>query len=68
MARDTSSLPNDDTVGVDVDDYERWRLQFGDLQGAGAGNLQNVPEPAAWALAVLGITCGLRVRSNLIRR
>lgn len=64
-----NSLPNDDTAGVGADDYNRWKSQFGDSQGAGAGNLQSVPEPAAWALALLGITWSLRVRTqNYLRR
>ena len=60
-----NSLPNDDTAGVGADDYDRWKSHFGDSQGAGAGNLQSVPEPAAWALALLGIAWSLRVRTEL---
>jgi hypothetical protein len=65
------SLPagTDDTPGsVDVDDFARWKLHYGDtIFGAGAGatvSTENVPEPASTMLAVYGVVvaAGLRRR------
>ncbi len=48
-----TSLPNDDTAGVDLDDYNRWKSNFGDVPGAGAGALgAAVPEPSSLLLIV----------------
>jgi hypothetical protein len=53
-----TSLPNDDTPGVDQDDYNRWRAHFGQTTGSGSGASANsaVSEPAtllllSWAAA-----------------
>ena len=57
-----ASLANDDTPGVGLDDYTRWRTHFGQTGGSGSGAGANsaVPEPASagWLLlggAVVGI-------------
>jgi MYXO-CTERM domain-containing protein len=49
------ALPNDDTAGVDTDDYDRWVEQFGET-GSGSGGQSgspSVPEPTSAVLAVL---------------
>lgn len=44
-----TALANDDTPGVDVDDYERWKLHFGEAIGGGSAaavsSRLTVPEP-----------------------
>ena len=49
-----TSLPNDDTLGVGADDFDRWRMNFGATNGAGTGSLEDspgpVPEPSSWLL------------------
>lgn len=44
-----TSLPNDDTAGVDQDDYTRWKTHFGESSGMGgfAREATTVPEPAS---------------------
>ncbi len=66
---DTTSLVADgnDNQIVDQADYEVWRQNFGrtwqDLAtGSGAGLTAAVPEPAAIALALIALTCGLNSR------
>lgn len=63
------SLPNDDTAGVDANDFGRWRLNFGQpAGGVGAGSLTgaalSVPEPgsivALWVGMAISV-CQLRV-------
>ena len=56
-----TSLPNDDTPGVGLDDYDRWKTHFGESNGIGSGARANttVPEPATLVLpilATLGVT------------
>lgn len=48
-----TSLPNDDTVGVDQDDYIRWKTNFGMTAGGGSLGQSPVPEPATIGLALL---------------
>ena len=48
-----TSLPNDDTVGVDQDDYIRWKTNFGMTAGVGSLGQSPVPEPATFGLALL---------------
>jgi hypothetical protein len=53
---DSESLPNDDTVGVQADDYVRWRSKFGQAASAsalGVGAESTVPEPAAVVVMVM---------------
>ena len=47
-----TSLPNDDTAGVGPDDNTRWKTNFGQTVGSGAGADVNaaVPEPATVAI------------------
>jgi sulfur carrier protein ThiS len=68
-----TSLPNDDTTGVGLGDYDRWVSNFGATVGAGdtANANQIIPEPTAvWlALAVVAITSRLRIhRASCITR
>jgi hypothetical protein len=60
------ALPNDDTSGVDLDDYERWKLHFGEPSGSGSAGSASaeVPEPTPLAmLAVAGMaTLAMRRR------
>lgn len=53
-----TALANDDTAGVGPDDYDRWKMHFGESAGAGSGSLSDsvaVPEPAGlvWLLGTL---------------
>jgi hypothetical protein len=46
----STSLPADDSPGVGPDDYTRWRAQFAETGGSGAGTVLTgaaVPEPTA---------------------
>jgi len=49
-----NSLPNDDTPGVDQNDYTRWKTHFGEVaivgSGAGSGLPASTPEPSGMAL------------------
>jgi hypothetical protein len=67
------SLPagTDDTPGsVDVDDFARWKLHYGDtIFGAGAGatvSAENVPEPAS--LTMIAMCLGLLAANRRPRR
>jgi hypothetical protein len=51
-------LPNDASLGVGADDYQRWRQNFGTAAGgAGAGEMTSasVPEPGAITLLLLAV-------------
>jgi hypothetical protein len=52
-----TSLPNDDTAGVGIDDYTRWKMHFGEMGGSGAGDSvkATVPEPTAPVLIIIGM-------------
>jgi len=60
-----TALPNDNTFGVDFDDYDRWKTHFGEGDGEGGGSMQPaaVPEPTCALLLLIGFgfTC-LRAR------
>ena len=45
----------DESGDIDVGDYEFWKMRFGNVIPAGAGNAAIVPEPAANAVALLGL-------------
>jgi endonuclease I len=67
-----TSLPSDDTPGVDVDDYDRWKLHFGETAGSGLGAAgsahapASVPEPATCALLLIAVAaCRGRRRSAI---
>jgi hypothetical protein len=46
-----TSLPNDDTTGVALDDYQRWSANFGQSAGSGGrSSSSEVPEPAIFML------------------
>ena len=59
------SLPNDDTMGVDLDNYDRWKAAFGET-AAGSGSAivgaAAVPEPAAGTTLLLGMMMALARR------
>jgi hypothetical protein len=52
-------MPNDDTPGVGMDDYDRWKANYGttSMEGGGAGAHGAIPEPSALALAALAAAC-----------
>lgn len=61
-----AALPNDDTLGVDMDDYDRWVSNFGQsLLGAAAGVV--VAEPSS-AILVLISAAYMRRRVRLVGR
>ena len=66
-----NSLPNDDTPGVDHDDYARWKSNFGNVLLHGAGAIAQsppaVPEPATCLLAFVGLALLLNVRARIAR-
>ncbi|MEX2309611.1 MAG: hypothetical protein WD738_18705 [Pirellulales bacterium] len=41
---------------IDAGDYTVWKSQFGDTSGSGSGANLAVPEPKAWAMALLVLT------------
>ena len=52
----SSSLPNDETVGVDASDYTVWKLNFG-LTSLSGSSLEAiaVPEPTSLAMIAVGL-------------
>lgn len=63
----SESLANDDTPGVGMDDYTRWKNSFGQSAGSGA-TAQGVPEPASAALlAMAAVLIGGRIRREARR-
>jgi autotransporter-associated beta strand protein len=50
-----TALPNDDSPGVDFDDYDRWKRHFGESSGGGSVGAASaaVPEPTTASLLVL---------------
>ena len=64
-----ASLPNDDTAGVGLDDYDRWRHNFGNssISGSGSFSFGSVPEPSSAShllLAFLALACHACFRTN----
>lgn len=60
-----TSLPNDDTAGVDNDDFDRWKTNFGQTNPGSAGATlgASVPEPGALFLVLAATSlCGRRPR------
>jgi hypothetical protein len=67
-----TSLPNDDTAGVDMDDYDRWVTHFGEMAGSGSstslapgespGAKYAVPEPGALFLVLAAAVVLLPIR------
>ena len=61
----STSLPNDDTPGVDLDDFARWRAQYGHTMGGTGASLgemagSEVPEASSLALlTIASIACGV---------
>ncbi|MEX2091072.1 MAG: hypothetical protein WD971_00265, partial [Pirellulales bacterium] len=66
-----NSLPNDDTPGVGQDDYTRWKANFGQVAGSGAGSTAlgspAAPEPSACLLALIGLALMLNLRAFVAR-
>jgi hypothetical protein len=58
------ALPNDETIGVALDDYERWKLHFGEPAGSSSASLASaqVPEPASFALLTVAGMAALATR------
>jgi fibronectin-binding autotransporter adhesin len=56
----TTSLPNDNTPGAGLDDYARWKANFGQTTGQGNSALQtaSIPEPPTVLLLFLAATVG----------
>jgi hypothetical protein len=48
------SLPNDNTPGVGLDDYDRWKSHFGIASDSLVGFENSVPEPGCAGVLVLG--------------
>mgnify|MGYP001254160141 CR=1 FL=1 len=73
-----ASLPNDNTPGVDVDDYDRWKFYFGKVPpGIGSGNGSGaasahataaVPEPATCALLLIAVSACLGRRHIAVQQ
>ena len=69
-----NALPNgDDTPGVGMDDFARWRSQFGQSAsglGAGFGDLAGIPEPTSilaavdWRHWIATLQAAQKLRSN----
>jgi uncharacterized protein DUF4886 len=60
-----TSLPGDNTAGVGADDYDRWRMHFGNASDGRGFAAVSVPEPMAAncaVMAVLVVTSQSRVR------
>ena len=49
-----NSLPNDSSPGVGLDDYTRWKNNFGQ-PGSGSGSVSNSPEPTSLALLTVAL-------------
>jgi hypothetical protein len=58
-----TALSNDDSLGVDQDDYDRWKSNFGQTAGAGSRAMESatVPEPLTRLLVLLA-ACGVCLR------
>ncbi len=67
-----TSLPNDDTPGVGQDDYTRWKANFGQVAGSGAGSIappySATPEPSTPLLALSGLAILLNLRATRLRK
>ena len=54
-----TSLPNDDTMGVGPDDFDRWRIHFGESNLGGAGSASGAAAPEPTSAVLLAIAWGL---------
>jgi T5SS/PEP-CTERM-associated repeat protein len=67
-----TSLPNDNTPGVGQDDYTRWKANFGQVAGSGAGSIappySATPEPSTPLLALSGLAILLNLRATRLRQ
>jgi hypothetical protein len=66
-----TALPNDDTAGVDADDYTRWKNNFGNSAGGGSsapgsagGIVASIPEPSAHFLLLTLSVAAIHVRRH----
>jgi fibronectin-binding autotransporter adhesin len=66
--RNGGPLANDPTMGVQPEDYNTWRANFGrSAAGSGAATQRsNVPEPSAFVLEILVIGSGILLRSRRV--
>ena len=55
----STALPNDDTLGVGPDDYDRWKTHFGESSGSGAAVNSPVPEPHSDVLVAICALVGM---------
>ena len=63
--RNGGNLQNDPTPGVQPEDYNTWRANFGRTTGSGGAISAAVPEPSSLVLFVLALTAGLvRIRGK----
>jgi hypothetical protein len=62
-------LPNDDTLGVDQDDYTRWQSSYRQVDGHVIAAASNVaaPEPTALMLAVSTTLALTHQRTRTVR-
>jgi hypothetical protein len=60
--RDGGTLQNDPTPGVQPDDYDVWRANFGRTAGGGAALSAAVPEPSSLLLLALALVAGVFLR------
>lgn len=63
-------LDNDDTPGVGLDDYDRWKSHFGESAGSGssATTITTVFEPSSMVLLLLAATSCSQGRQSFDRR
>jgi hypothetical protein len=54
-----TSLPNDDTAGVGLDDYTRWSTNFGAVGPGGGASIVSASAPEPVSLTLLGFGLGL---------
>jgi hypothetical protein len=60
-----ASLANDNTPGVGLDDYDRWRTHFGTDSHSVASAASSIPEPSSAGLLMLGaVLLGCRLNST----
>lgn len=58
---DATTLPNDNSAGVGIDDYTRWKVNFGRMLNEHVGAGTGVPEPHTCLLVGLhGLAIGFR--------
>jgi hypothetical protein len=61
------ALPNDDTTGVDFDNFDRWKANLGATVGSGASLYAAMPEPSSLLLLILA-AASWSLRRPVLRR